>query len=469
MNYEPRYYGTPRLSVEQLADLALLSLHQLGATESYYKRDTNRIFEKCVELARDGGAVLSKAGHYVVIRELLNRMHGLGLVDKPYGGSKKQASLWYLKTLEWDRENPFSGAPKSDPIPYTMGTPGIKSRYDGEEVDSVPLSKYQTLQEKYDKVSAGLTVLEESVKTCVEANKQVQAENANLKEQLTEASRWAKVIKIERPDGTKLTLKDTVLPKYFDDLLALCNMRMNVLLVGPAGCGKTHAAELAATALGLRFEAVSCTAGMSEVHLTGRVRPKLTGDDLFQTTGFLDTYEGGGVFLFDEFDAADPNLLLVVNTALANGYCNVPNRDGNTRAKRHKDFVAVATANTFGRGATRMYSGRNQIDEATLDRFRIGLIECDYDQLIEEALCPDEELRTWCWSVRKAIEAAQLRRIMSTRFMQQAYQMKAGAGWELKKIQDKFFSGWGADERNKVETKRWGDKVAIESKKPFSY
>jgi hypothetical protein len=40
-------------------------------------------------------------------------------------------------------------------------------------------------------------------------------------------------------------------------------------------------------------------------------------------------------------------------------------------------FVCIAAANTFGTGADRQYVGRNQLDESTLDRFRIGQIELD--------------------------------------------------------------------------------------------
>lgn len=40
----------------------------------------------------------------------------------------------------------------------------------------------------------------------------------------------------------------------------------------------------------------------------------------------MEFYEEGGVFLLDEVDAADANVLLVINQALANGHLPVPNR-----------------------------------------------------------------------------------------------------------------------------------------------
>ena len=61
----------------------------------------------------------------------------------------------------------------------------------------------------------------------------------------------------------------------------------------------------------------------------------------------------------------------------------IPNRIEKPYAKQHKDFVLVASANTVGKGANRIYVGRNAQDEASLDRFRIGQVEMDYDRALE--------------------------------------------------------------------------------------
>ena len=118
---------------------------------------------------------------------------------------------------------------------------------------------------------------------------------------------------------------------------------------------------------------------MSESQILGRLVPAgENGQFVFLSTQFLDAYENGGVFLFDEIDAADPNVLLVINSALANGHLSVPSRHEKPTAARHPDFICIAAANTFGHGADRQYVGRNQLDESTLDRFRIGTVPMDY-------------------------------------------------------------------------------------------
>jgi cobaltochelatase CobS len=160
-------------------------------------------------------------------------------------------------------------------------------------------------------------------------------------------------------------------------------------------------------------------------------------------------YEDGGVFLFDEIDAADSNTLLVLNSALANGQMALANRPDAPVARKHPDFVAIAAANTFGTGADRQYVGRNQLDESTLDRFRIGQVEMDYDPDEEAALCPDDDLRTRLQGYREAIRANRLRRVVSTRFLRDAFVMTR-AGDSDADIDAALFAGWSADEVRKV-------------------
>lgn len=307
------------------------------------------------------------------------------------------------------------------------------------------------------------------------------------RDDLLKAGIIKQVIEVKLPDGTVNEIEGKVHPS-FNRILRLASLkpdafgklkRQNILLIGPAGCGKTHLAEQVAKALGLRFAHISCSAGMSEGQLTGRLLPtpptpqqiiervalyKAAGFsdevslDLAKTASgcfaytisqFVDCYENGGVFLFDEIDAADSNTLLVLNAALANGYLALPNRPDNPVARRHQDFVCIAAANTHGTGADREYVGRNQLDEATLDRFRIGQIEMDYDLDLEAAMCPDDALRTRLQNYRNRMRTSKVRRVISSRFMQDAWMMK-NAGDTDAEIDTALMAGWSADEKAKV-------------------
>ncbi len=256
---------------------------------------------------------------------------------------------------------------------------------------------------------------------------------------------------VKLPDNTIRPIQGKPHTKYAR-AFRLAVARRNILLVGPAGCGKTHLAQQVAEALGLPFACISCTAGMSEGQLLGRLVPTgEAGKFEYLRSDFVKCYEEGGVFLFDEIDAADSNTLLVINAALANGHMAVPNRPDKATAFKHPDFVCIAAANTFGTGADRQYVGRNQLDESTLDRFRIGQIELDYDPDIEAALCPDETLRSRLLNLRAKVRESRVRRVVSMRFLRDAYVMLQ-AGDSIEDIEAALFSGWTRDELNKVQS-----------------
>jgi MoxR-like ATPase len=242
-----------------------------------------------------------------------------------------------------------------------------------------------------------------------------------------------------------------ILPVEFEKILQLASQRINVLLVGPSGCGKTYIAQKIAKALGLDFASISCSAGMSESQLAGWLIP--TGDRgqfEYKESPFVRSYRDGGVFLFDEIDSADPNTMTFINAALANGHMFIPQNpaDGG-RVKKHKDFVCLAAANTWGTGGNAMYVGRNQLDAATLDRFTAGQVFMDYDEGVEDSICRSDVLK-WGRQVRAAIASHRLRRIMSTRVLRDLSTMSDAYGWKQKDWEASFFSGWSEDEVARV-------------------
>lgn len=256
-------------------------------------------------------------------------------------------------------------------------------------------------------------------------------------------------IEVEVAKTPKVTLKE-VPNAAFQKVLTLAANRMNIMLVGPTGSGKTHLAATIAKCLKLDFSFLSCSAGMSEGHLLGRMLPTGKGGSFeYHRSEFVRLYEEGGVMLLDEVDAGDNNVMLVINSAISNDVMSVPSRTKKPVAKRHKDFVLICAANTYGRGADRLYVGRNQLDEATLDRFRIGMVEVDYDQNVEASLCPNDELRTKLLTMRERIQTHGMKRFVSTRFMRDAHKMTlAGFTW-----QDVFTActkGWTRDELAKM-------------------
>ena len=233
--------------------------------------------------------------------------------------------------------------------------------------------------------------------------------------------------------------------KKFTRVLNLAQRRKNIMMYGPTGSGKSHLGEMVATALDLPFYSISCTAGMSEGQVTGRLLPvKDNGAFDYVPAEFVKAYEEGGVFLLDEMDAADPNVLLIINSALANKRMPIVNRPENPVAFMHEDFVMMAGCNTVGTGADRMYSGRAQLDASTLDRFNIGKVLVEYDHELETQLITDRTLRETCWTIRKNILDNRLERAMSLRFMLDSMEMMED--WTINECLEGFFQGWRSDE-----------------------
>lgn len=164
--------------------------------------------------------------------------------------------------------------------------------------------------------------------------------------------------------------------KQLSDIITIAANRIPALLVGSAGTGKTHACEQVAEGLKVPFFAMSVGAQTSKADLLGYM--SATGE--YITTAFRKAFEFGGVFLMDEIDAGNSNVLIILNSALSNNYCSFP--DG--MVKKHKDFIFLGSANTFGNGANRVYVGRNQLDAATLDRF--AFVEWTIDESLEGAV-----------------------------------------------------------------------------------
>lgn len=196
--------------------------------------------------------------------------------------------------------------------------------------------------------------------------------------------------------------------KQFKKLLGACITRSiagptNVWLTGPAGSGKTKAAEGVAKALNIQFQ------------FNGAIDTpyKLMGfrDAAGNTnrTAFREAYENGGVYLFDEVDASQPAALLAFNAALANGYADFP--DG--RITRHPDCVIIAAANTWGTGPNSDYVGRNKLDAAFIDRF--VQLAWEYDNNLEKILAQHDAWVDFVQAVRANVMQKQIKTVVSPR------------------------------------------------------
>lgn len=191
----------------------------------------------------------------------------------------------------------------------------------------------------------------------------------------------------------------------FETVLKFVANNEPVFLTGPAGSGKNVLCKQIADALGLKFYFTNAVT--QEYKLTGFT--DAMGN--FQETQFHKAFTQGGVFMLDEMDASIPEVLVILNAAIANRYFDFPAPIGYVEA--HPDFRVIAAGNTVGHGADFEYVGRNQLDGASLDRFAV--VKIDYSVQIENSVAMDIELADFCRDFRKAANKAGVQVIISYR------------------------------------------------------
>ena len=222
-------------------------------------------------------------------------------------------------------------------------------------------------------------------------------------------------------------LGDVHIHEAFDDILAILAQRENVYLIGPAGSGKTTIAEQCAKALALQFY---CYGAVKFDHdIIGHI----DAEGKYSQTNFYRAFKHGGLVLMDEMDASSSNALLTLNAALANDFASFPlGNDGEGgMVKKHPDFVVIASANTFGHGASAQYVGRNPMDMATLDRF--CNVTMGYDESLERAIAGNDAWVDYVQAVRAAVEHHKMRYVVSPRASVKGAKLLA-AGMDAAKV-----------------------------------
>lgn len=183
----------------------------------------------------------------------------------------------------------------------------------------------------------------------------------------------------------------------FPYIILLAEHRIPIWLGGPMGTGKSTLARQVADYLfpnqasaemdklgnvkQVNYGETALSAGATRGDLLGR----LTASEQipFILSKFCEIYSGGGVFCFEEIDAALPDVLITLNNALAGDY--MFNSANGEDYVKHPDMVPIATANTWGTGANMLYL-RERLDAATLDRFRMGRVLVRFDQRVADRI-----------------------------------------------------------------------------------
>lgn len=220
----------------------------------------------------------------------------------------------------------------------------------------------------------------------------------------------------EIPEATEVKEEPKVeLPKgpvrhaEYETIMTCLEEGVPVYLHGPAGSGKNHTVEQIAKEQDWEFYFTNSV--QQEYKVTGFV----DAGGVFHDTEFYKacTSDKECIFFLDEIDASIPEVLVLLNAAIANGYFEFPNGRIKWNKKR---LHFVCAGNTVGSGADEMYTGRMVIDQATLDRF--AFVPYDYDRNIELKITNGNvELVDFIHSIRDIAKERGIRATFSYRCM----------------------------------------------------
>lgn len=204
--------------------------------------------------------------------------------------------------------------------------------------------------------------------------------------------------------------------------------RLNICLVGPAGTGKSTAAEQAATAIGLPFYPYSAIDSKFEIIGFRDAQGQVV------RTSFREACEFGGVVLFDEMSASSANARLALNAILANRIATFP--DG--PMKLHADCIILGGDNVIG-GATAAYNGRHKPDASSIDRW--VYLDWDIDTTLERVIAGNDSWTDIVAKVRAQVDTQGIRDVLITprssetgaALLAQGMDIKAVARMTLKK------------------------------------
>ena len=244
--------------------------------------------------------------------------------------------------------------------------------------------------------------------------------------------------------GTVEKPKNKIVHRKFNTIIKVLQsakrINKNIMLVGKAGSGKNVLCEDVAQALKINYYPMSVGLQTTKSDLLGFVNAQ--GD--YVTTPVRQAFENGGLLLLDEFDASHAGVATILNSLLANEVCSFPDKI----VKKHKDFICFIACNTYGKGGSIDYIGRNRLDGATLDRFIT--IEVDYDDTLESKLTNNKEWLKVIRKMRKNIQRFGLKVILSPRASMQGADL-LDAGFSVEEVLEMtVYKGLGEDSRQKI-------------------
>lgn len=247
-----------------------------------------------------------------------------------------------------------------------------------------------------------------------------------------------KNVTVKIGDSKPVKIKGDTAPEFKTVLAYVCNGNA-VMMTGNAGTGKGTIARQIAEAMKAGFYEVNAV--KNSYDLTGFV----DANSYYIETPFYNACKDASedkktVFLFDEMDCSEPEVLKVFNEAISSFEFTFPNNE----TLKFPNLTILCACNTYGTGANSQYCGE-QLDASTLDRF--AMVEVGYDRNIELKLSNnDVELVDFIEQLRNQCNESGLQFVISYRSIKRISSMKGVL--PLKEVmQQCLFKSMGKDDK----------------------
>jgi AAA ATPase containing von Willebrand factor type A (vWA) domain len=221
-------------------------------------------------------------------------------------------------------------------------------------------------------------------------------------------------------------------PSWYQDMKNLVMMGFDVLVCGPAGCGKSRAGREIGRELKKPGNTHAFRAGMrkSELLYSKELRG---GDSVIELSPLLREVQKPLITVIDEALSVDPEVLICFNGLLESSQRSVDTPIG--EVVRDKEHRFILTSNTDGRSESRIYRAPQMQDASILSR--VMVMNVDYDEKVECNIACSSGAPAWKYIVhnthalRKAVRKADMVMDISTRWIVQACKLnKAGVARE---------------------------------------
>jgi len=172
-----------------------------------------------------------------------------------------------------------------------------------------------------------------------------------------------------------------------------------VYLVGPSGSCKTYSMKQIAEILELPLYNFGF---VTDEHETFKSYKDVNGN--FVENMFYHAYKNGGICFYDEIDNSESKALVELNRIIGgNGEYEAYLFPNGELVYPHPNLIIATAGNTYGEGASELYSTREKLDFGTVDR--VHVIEYYYDRNLEKKVLEKyPKMFDFCMAYREVLE-----------------------------------------------------------------